>query len=225
MDRFVPRWKQEEVIQPSGNKVEREEDKEAAGVAPPRREIPKPLMGVKARRITSIRRDNKGDYLDVPSSPSLSNILSKRGDQMLLFADKVLKFTGSGKMKRCVMMITDRAIYLVDPDVEALKRRIELLAVDKICLSKLNDNFFALIVPKEYDCLMVSTRKTEILTVLGEATKGKSNYEIGVAFSNRFDYHSAADTVKEVLFEEVAGTSCLTLYELHRLYFTCNQLA
>ena len=107
------------------------------------------------------------------------------GDKHVLFADKVLKFTSSGKMKRRILMITDFAIYIVDPDTNALKRRIALAAVDKMCLSELSDNFFAIIIPTEYDLLMASTRKTEIVTVLVEATKSASDYELEVVFSNR----------------------------------------
>lgn len=82
-------------------------------------------------------------------------------------------------------MITDFAIYIVDPEVDALKRRIALAAVDKICLSELSDNFFAVIIPTEYDLLVASTRKTEIVTVMVEATKSASDFELEVVFSNR----------------------------------------
>lgn len=87
-------------------------------------------------------------------------------------------------MKRRILLITDFAIYLVDPETDALKRRIALAAVEKMCLSELSDNFFAIIIPSEYDLLMASTRKTEIVTVLVQATKGASE-ELEVAFSNR----------------------------------------
>ncbi|KAL5989237.1 hypothetical protein ACLOJK_010127 [Asimina triloba] len=162
-----------------------------------------PFMGVKVRRKASLHRDYKGDYIDVPSHPYLIKILEKQGDRQVLFADKILKFTGSGKMKRRILVITDFAIYIVDPEANALKRRIALAAVDKLCLSELSDNFFAIIIPSEYDCLMASTRKTEIVTVLVDATKSTSEYELEVAFSNRFEYNAAADLVKEVQFEEV----------------------
>ncbi|KAM0938437.1 putative class I myosin tail domain-containing protein [Dioscorea sansibarensis] len=164
-----------------------------------------PFMGMKVRRRASLHRDCKGDYLDVPSDPYLTRILSKQGDDKVLFADKVLKFTGSGKMKRRILLITDFAIYIIDPDSDLLKRRIALAAVDKLCLSKLSDNFFAIIVPSEYDCLMAGTRKTEIVSVLVDATKSTSEYELEVAFSNRFEYHAAADSVKEVEFVEDEG--------------------
>lgn len=107
------------------------------------------------------------------------------GDKQVLFADKVLKITGSEKMKRRILLITNFAIYIVDPDSDTLKRRIALAAVETMCLSELSDNFFAIIIPTEYDLLMASTRKSEIVTVLVEATKSASNYELDVVFSNR----------------------------------------
>ncbi|XP_078175168.1 myosin heavy chain-like protein [Carex rostrata] len=167
--------------------------------------LPKPFMGVKARRLASFRTAEKGDYLDLESNAFLSDILSKRGDQKLLFADRIIKLTGSGKIKQRAMMITDRAIYLADMDSCALRRRISLASIDRLCLSKLKDNFFALIIPTEYDCLMASTRKNEIVSILVEATKIKPSYEIGVVFSNRFEYRSAANATKIIQFEEVEG--------------------
>ena len=107
------------------------------------------------------------------------------GDSKVLFADKVLKFTGSGKMKHRILLITDFAIYVVDPDCDALKRRIALAAVEKLSLSELGDNFFAIIIPTEYDILMASTRKAEIVNALVEATKSASDYELDVLHSNR----------------------------------------
>ncbi|CBI22556.3 hypothetical protein VitviT2T_025275 [Vitis vinifera] len=164
-----------------------------------------PFMGVKVRRRASLHRDYKGDYLDVPSQPFLMKLLGKQGDRQVLFADKALKFTGSGKMKRRTLLITDFAIYIIDSETDMLKRRISLAAVEKICLSELSDNFFAIIIPTEYDLLMASTRKTEIVTVLVDATKNMSDYELEVVFSNRFEYNAASDLVKEVQFEEVEG--------------------
>ncbi|XP_029125301.1 myosin heavy chain IB isoform X2 [Cajanus cajan] len=186
-----------------------------------------PFMGVKVRRKASLHRDYNGDYLNVPSHPFLMKILHKQGDNEVLFADRVMKFTGSGKMKRCVLMVTDFAIYVVDPEVDALKRRIALAAVERVCLSELSDNFFAVVIPSEYDLLMASTRKTEIVTVLVEATKSKSasGFELDVVFSNRFEYNAASDLVKEVQFEEVEGTDTTASYNLKDLHHLLHELA
>lgn len=132
-----------------------------------------------------MRRCNLGNEVFVNCSSLNSVAMHFVGDKEVLFADKVLKFTSSGKMKRRILMITDFAIYIVDPEADALKRRIALAAVEKMCLSELSDNFFAIVIPTEYDLLMASTRKTEIVTVLVEAAKRASDYELEVCFSNR----------------------------------------
>ena len=38
-----------------------------------------PFMGFKVRRKASLRREYKGDYLDIPSRPFLMKILQKQG--------------------------------------------------------------------------------------------------------------------------------------------------
>ncbi|KAI3731350.1 hypothetical protein L1987_62538 [Smallanthus sonchifolius] len=164
-----------------------------------------PFAGGKVRRKASMARIFKGDYVDVHSKPHLMKLLEKQGGRGVLFADKILKFTASGKMKRQILVITDFAIYIINPETYVLKRRIALAAVEKLCLSQLSDNFIAVIVPTEYDLLMASTRKTEIVTVLVESMKSTSNYELEVNLSNSFEYHAASDIVKEIQFEEVEG--------------------
>ncbi|XP_019149660.1 PREDICTED: myosin ID heavy chain-like [Ipomoea nil] len=149
--------------------------------------------------------DCPGDHVGVPSRPYLMKILQKQGDTNLVFADKVLRFTSSGKMKRRILLITDFAIYIVDPETDVLKRRIALAAVEKLCLSKLSDNFFAIIIPTEYDILMASTRKTEIVMCIADTTRSVSNYELDVFHSNRFEYNATAELVKQIKFEEVEG--------------------
>lgn len=170
---------------------------------------PEPFAGAKIRRKASRYREHRGDYLHVSTRPGLMKILEKQGfdspppppaksdlflmincssnvgDTSIRFADKVLKFTGSGKMKRRIFILTDFAIYLIDPESEAMTRRIGLAAVEKVCLSKLSDNFFAVIIPTEYDLLMASTRKTELVQVMVDVTKSASDYELEVLLSNR----------------------------------------
>ncbi|XP_052732323.1 uncharacterized protein LOC108330634 isoform X1 [Vigna angularis] len=139
----------------------------------------------------------KRDHIDILSHPNVMRLLNKQGDQIVLFADKVLKFTGSGKMKYRYLMITDFAVYLIDPETDSLRRRIALAAVEKICVSELTDNFLVVIIPTEYDLLIASARKNEIITAFVEA------YEPEVVSSNRFEYNAASNMVKEIEFEEI----------------------
>ncbi|KAL1309747.1 hypothetical protein AAHE18_17G200300 [Arachis hypogaea] len=148
---------------------------------------------------------SEGDHIHVGAHPFMMDVLRKQGDQAVLFADKVLKVTGSGKMKSRILIATDFAIYIFDLETNSLKRRIALAAVDKICMSELIDHFFVVVIPTEYDLLLVSTRKSEIITAFVEATIKASDYELEVVSSNKFEYNAAADLVKELEFEEVEG--------------------
>ncbi|KAG0456384.1 hypothetical protein HPP92_024172 [Vanilla planifolia] len=116
------------------------EEREEPSLSPPSpvlsSEKPLPFVGMKVRRRADLLRECQGDYIGVPSDPYLSKILRKQGDGKVLFADKILRFTGSGKIKQRILLITDFAIYLIDPNSDVLKRRIALAAVDKICLWK-----------------------------------------------------------------------------------------
>ncbi|KAG8390354.1 hypothetical protein BUALT_Bualt01G0074800 [Buddleja alternifolia] len=69
---------------------------------------------------------------------------------------------------------------------------------------------------------MASTRKTEIVTVLTDAMKNASNYELEISLSNRFEYNAAAEVVKEVHFEEVEDSSKREYCASIRILFNPN---
>ncbi|KAK4743599.1 hypothetical protein SAY87_009911 [Trapa incisa] len=122
-----------------------------------------PFMGFNVRRKDSLHCDFKGDYLDVPSHRLLTRIMQKQGDKQVLFADKVLKFTTSGKIKRRILLITDFAIYIVDLEGNALKRRIALAAVEKMHLSELSDNSLQLLSLQSMTCSWQVLEKQRLL--------------------------------------------------------------
>uniref|UniRef100_A0A0C9S851 TSA: Wollemia nobilis Ref_Wollemi_Transcript_5838_1238 transcribed RNA sequence n=1 Tax=Wollemia nobilis TaxID=56998 RepID=A0A0C9S851_9CONI len=168
-------------------------------------ETQEPFMGVKVRRRTSLYRQYQGDYIDAKSNQIILKLLEKQGDRQVLFADNIVKVNSEGKIKRQVLLISDIAVYILDAQWGNLKHRIGLKAIEKVCLSTLSDNFFAIVVPTEYDTLLASTRKTEIVTVLGEAMKKLRDNPLEVIFSNRFEYYVGSDSVREVFFEEAEG--------------------
>ncbi|CAN6869211.1 hypothetical protein Bca4012_044571 [Brassica carinata] len=153
-----------------------------------------PFGGAKVRRKNSRYREHSGDYLhssliDEDSRETRLALLHSHRDTSIRFTDKVLKFTGSGKMKRLIFILTDFAIYLIDPETEAMTRRIALAAVEKI------------------------TQKTELVQVLVDVTKSASDYELEVLICNRFEYNASTSLVKEVSFEETEGLNEHTHFE------------
>lgn len=174
-------------------------------------------MGMKVRRRSSMYRVFSADYLDVPANATLVKLLSKQGDKQVLFADSVMKVNRKCKLVRRVLIVTDVAIYILDSTFYRLKHRIPLQNIENLSLSELSDNFFAISVPSEYDCLMASTRKSEIVTVLVEAVRQLINSpspenELQVKFSNSFEYYIDAEHIREVHFEPVEGGGIKTRF-------------
>ena len=63
-------------------------------------------------------------------------------------------------------MITESGICNLEPKTFECKRQIPFYDISKISSSLLHDNFFIIHVPNEYDYLMVSSNKTEIISLV-----------------------------------------------------------
>ena len=106
------------------------------------------------------------------------------GDDHIAFADVVLKINKRNKMQQRILIATESAIYNIEPTTYKLKRRIPYEMLGKISLSHLPDNFFLLHVPDEYDYLMVSGKKVEIVTRIAAEWQKKHNRALEVQFNN-----------------------------------------
>ncbi|BBN11449.1 hypothetical protein MPTK1_5g11990 [Marchantia polymorpha subsp. ruderalis] len=166
-----------------------------------------PFMGMKVRRRSSMFRLFKGDYIDAENNDQIRKLLTKQGDRQVLYAENVVKVTRKGKVARRILLITDMALYILDTQFYTMKRRVPLASIGKLCLSECSDNFFAVVVPSEYDTLFASARKTEIVTVLVDAFKKLSSQgeTLTVEFSNKFEYYLDSEHVREVVTETVEG--------------------
>ena len=63
-------------------------------------------------------------------------------------------------------MITENGLFNLEPKTHDCKRQIPFYDISKISCSLLDDNFFIIHVPNEYDYLMVSSNKTEIISLV-----------------------------------------------------------
>ena len=110
---------------------------------------------------------------------------SKPGDKEVVFADSIVKVNREGQIKRLILIITNVAIYTLDNRWCNLKRRISLSDIERLHLSELNDNFLAIVVRNEYDYLLASTRKSEIVNVLVTAVNNMPRAPLEVSYKNR----------------------------------------
>jgi len=124
--------------------------------------------GKKLRRKNSLHKKYYGDYIHLQNSDWFKQIQEDYGDRTVCFSSVVSKYNKNYRKQERILVISDRAIYNLDPSGYIMKRRIELRRVKGIVVSPLTDGFFVLQIPDEYDYLFESSKKTEILKVLQE---------------------------------------------------------
>lgn len=95
-------------------------------------------------------------------------LIHTKGDKHVLFSGVVAKYNKNYKRQDRVLLITERAVYNLDPNGYMINRRIPLRRVKGIMVSPLTDGYFIMNIPDEYDYLLESNKKTEILKVLTE---------------------------------------------------------
>ncbi len=79
---------------------------------------------------------------------------------------------------------TDGAMYNIDPGSMKIRRRIMLANIGHLSTSLLQDNFFVVHVPSEYDYLFVSSRKTEVVSVLMKAYSEATGEQLSITMQN-----------------------------------------
>eukprot|EP01136_Pigoraptor_vietnamica_P006857 Opistho-1_new@40305 len=170
------------------------------------------FMEHKERRRSSAVKMFLGDHLGLASNPNIIKLLAKNDDKRILFSDVITKINKRNKMQERVLLLTDAAMYNLEPSSYKCKRRIPLREIGSVSLSKLPDNFFALHVPTEYDYLLVSSKKTEIVTRILEGYEAANGKKLSVTFANSFDYRIDQDTVREIHFSRVDGGVSTQIY-------------
>ena len=134
------------------------------------------------------------------------------GYSKVIFSDYVIKVNRRNKMQKRVLMLTDGGLYNLDPSNFKAKRRIDVTKLTHVSLSELSDNFFALHVDKEYDYLMVSGKKIEIVMHLMAIYEEKKKQALRVVFDNCFDYRIDEENVREIHFTKVEGGVSTQIY-------------
>ncbi|GAM20151.1 hypothetical protein SAMD00019534_033260 [Acytostelium subglobosum LB1] len=127
------------------------------------------FMGKKKRRCSSVSKVFLGDFLSLSKNITILKMISRYGDNQILFSDVLIKVNKRNKMQERIIIITDKALYNVQPDDYKLKRRISISSFSALSMSTLEDNFIVIHVHSEYDYVLISGRKIEIATVLVEA--------------------------------------------------------
>ena len=141
------------------------------------------FRGKKERRRVSIERPFQGDYfkLDNPTgkdaaqrrqlAQNVQKIMQKYNEKRILFFDKIQKLNNKFKVQERALLITEAAIYTLEPKKMAMKRRIPIADIEAISLSPFFDCYMVLHYPQRYDYFFETEHKTEAVSNLLDAYK------------------------------------------------------
>ncbi|XP_023669835.1 unconventional myosin-Ie isoform X1 [Paramormyrops kingsleyae] len=153
------------------------------------------LLNKKERRRHSINRNFVGDYLGMDDRPELRRFLAKR--EKIDFADKVTKYDRRFKGIKRDLILTPKCLYLIGREkvkqgpekgqvTEVVKRKIEIEKILGLSLSTLQDDFFIL-HEQEYDSLLESTFKTELVSLLARRFEERTQRKLPMKFANTLE--------------------------------------
>ncbi|XP_067824335.1 unconventional myosin-If [Heptranchias perlo] len=154
------------------------------------------LYNFKERRRNSINRNFVGDYLGIEDKPELRQFLGKR--ERIDFADSVTKFDRRFKGIKRDLILTPKYIYLIGREKvkkgpekgqikEILKRKIEIQNITAVSMSTRQDDFVVLHEP-EYDSLLESIFKTELISLLCKRIEELSRQKLKLNFADSIQF-------------------------------------
>jgi myosin-1 len=157
------------------------------------------FSGRKVRNKTSIDREYVGDYLRFENNPNLKNILKQFGDKKILFSANISKVNKKFKQQERILVITEDAVYNIEPNQFSVQRRMKLDEIEGVSVSSLPDGYFCLHMPGSYDYLLASDKKTEIIDLLTKEKERKGK-QLQVNVGDKFEYSPSGSDVQSVSF-------------------------
>eukprot|EP00800_Vazella_pourtalesii_P001249 TRINITY_DN1106_c3_g1_i3.p1 TRINITY_DN1106_c3_g1~~TRINITY_DN1106_c3_g1_i3.p1 ORF type:complete len:335 (-),score=79.07 TRINITY_DN1106_c3_g1_i3:177-1121(-) len=145
----------------------------------------KPFMRRKKRRRSSV---TKGLVKDNIGIGGMAGVMKKLGCHFVYYSDTIIKVNRKGKAQERVLVVTENGLFNLEPKTHECKRQIPYYDISKISCSLLDDNFFVIHVPNEYDYLMVSSNKTEIVSLVSLLYLWSCGDPLKVAFMNLIEY-------------------------------------
>lgn len=154
--------------------------------------------GRKRRRKESMTRQYLGDYLRLKENAKIKAIFKHFGDKELLFSSDVSKINKNFKSQHRIMIISDKAVYNIEPGTFQVKRRIPLDTIDGVSVSTLTDGNFCFHVPGSYDYLFESEKKSEIIDTISKQVSSVKQLKVNVA--DKFEFCPNGTEIASVSF-------------------------
>jgi len=145
-----------------------------------------------------------GDALSLANSVPMMKVLVRYGEREVCFSAVVTKLNKRNKMQERILVVTESALYNIDKNL-GVKRRIPLSTIGGVSLSIFEDNFIIVHVPMEYDYLLITERKTELVTTLLQLYHRSTGQILPFTFSDKLELKGKEEDLREVVFKRVDG--------------------
>ncbi|XP_045027352.1 unconventional myosin-If isoform X1 [Daphnia magna] len=154
------------------------------------------VFGKKERRRFSLNRGFAGDYIGLDNQPALRSLVGKR--EKIEFAETIIKYDRRFQTTKRDLILTGKTLFLIGREkvkkgpkkgqiIEVIKRRIPIDTIRQISTSTKQDDFLVLQVNNEYDTLIRSIFKTELLSTLNRKLKENYNRALTMNFTDNME--------------------------------------
>lgn len=161
------------------------------------------VYGKKQRRKYSINRHFACDYIGLDSRPCLQNLIGRR--EKIIFAEVVKKYDRRFKVSRRDLVLTSKGLYLIGREkvkkgpvwsswynseyAEVVKRKIEFDQISDVTLSNLQDDIVIVHMKNDYDSVLESVFKTELLCGLAKQYRANLSKDLPVKFCQSCEFN------------------------------------
>jgi myosin-1 len=152
------------------------------------------LKGKKERQRNSVDRKWTGDYINYDDNAPLQEVMDPYKDELVIFADQVLRLNKNGKVEPRFFLLTETAFYVVMRAVKkkqviwSVTRRAMVNTMTSVSVSTLSDNYVVLHTPAESDTVIECDKKTELIMLLREVFKNTAKRDLMVNFNDNINY-------------------------------------
>ncbi|KAI6652209.1 Unconventional myosin-Ie-like isoform X2 [Oopsacas minuta] len=155
------------------------------------------LQKRKERRRGSINRNFVGDYIGFADNPALRVHVGKR--ERVEFASNVKKYDRKFRGWSRDLLLSPTHIIIIGREkikkgpqkgqvIESVERKIPLESIASISISELQDDFVIMHIPLEWDAVIETVFKTELLTLMAEKYQTVTRKKLQINFGNQITF-------------------------------------
>lgn len=145
-------------------------------------------------------------------------LLNKRGHgNKVLFSGLVTKINKRYVPQKRRLVVTEQTVLSLDPDRLHVNREIFINKISGISVSAMKDGFFVIHVNDEYDYVMETPKKTEIITTICKQYKSLTGRELKILVDNKLVFRLANKSQRTIKFKHDPGVKMPTIvpYKMH----------